>query len=98
MAGAIVSLPAVILSVPGILIANRQRSDNAPHGLSYRIGTGLYVGVLGIVGLPALIISSLGNGLRKAGEYAMKDSQVFCYDEYLLLTDKIIYSNDAADL
>ena len=76
VAGAIISLPAVLLSVPGLMIANRQRSGNEPHSLPYRIGTGIYVGVIGLVGLPAMIVSSLATGLRLAGDYAMKDEQV----------------------
>lgn len=85
VAGALISLPAVLLSVPGIMVASRSRDSSTPRGVPFMIGAGVYVGLVGVVGLPSLIVSTLASGLNRAGDYALKDRETLQYKEILHL-------------
>jgi hypothetical protein len=98
LAGAVIALPALILSIPGIMIARSAQRPGAPPvsaGLPSRIGTGLYFGAVGIIGLPALLVSTAAAGLSKASDYALQDSQTFQYKQILEILIGMIGENSS---
>ncbi len=87
VAGVLLSLPAVILSIPAALI--RARNPNNRIGM----GTGIYLGFVGVLGLPGAIVASIGSFMNSAGEHAMKDPQTVQYKDILKVLITILGGN-----
>jgi hypothetical protein len=56
---------------------------------------GLYWGIVGVLGLPGVIVSSVGVALNNAGQYAMKDQQTFQYKQILHLLIEMLNAVNA---
>lgn len=89
-AGALLTLPSILLSAPVIISeARRQSRQNTQDGHnsdgSFRIGmgTGAYLGVMGLLGVPGLLVSGIGQVISTAGAHAMMDYDTVSYKKIL---------------
>jgi hypothetical protein len=83
-AGVILTVPSMLLSLPAAMyVANQNRNRTDQQPLSIGVGTGLYLGVMGLLSLPGVFVAGLGAVLSSAGSYAMKDKESINYKNIL---------------
>eukprot|EP00602_Paraphysomonas_sp_CaronLab_P012713 CAMPEP_0185038694 /NCGR_PEP_ID=MMETSP1103-20130426/34664_1 /TAXON_ID=36769 /ORGANISM="Paraphysomonas bandaiensis, Strain Caron Lab Isolate" /LENGTH=1615 /DNA_ID=CAMNT_0027577241 /DNA_START=46 /DNA_END=4893 /DNA_ORIENTATION=- len=76
-AGILLTLPSVILSAPAALAVARSNRRRAERQQEPRVGVGagVYLGAVGLLSLPGLVVLNIGKTLKAAGVYAMQDHQ-----------------------
>lgn len=85
LAAVLLSVPAAILAIPVLSVVNNADRMHA--------GTRAYVGVVGVVGLPAVIVGTIGMFLAAAGAYAISDYASHNYRQMLQTIIELLGGN-----
>ena len=80
-AGILLSIPALILALPVVNVVNRVMQSEGTPTLS--MGTAMYAGFVGLMGLPGMIVAAFGLFVVGAGAYANRDIPSHRYKQVL---------------